>query len=257
MDTSIEYRPRLEITPDAERLAQKAVDVFYKTAQETIRNNGIFHVAVSGGRTPQRFFELLGASPRAQSLDWEKVHIFWADERYVPPDSEASNYKMAADAFLVNVTIPQENIHRIPTEYNDVCDAVRCYENTIYEVIGTEKEQPPRFDLIMLGMGEDGHTASLFPNSYASFDKDDLACAVYQTGGKLSRITLTHPVLCAASQLVIMVSGQEKARVLKEVLTSEPDEVRYPIHTLWPVLDKVMWLVDSEAARTLSPENKE
>ena len=100
-------------------------------------------------------------------------------------------------------------------------------------------------------MGADGHTGSLFPNSFAAFDKENLACVVYVLDEKLNRITLTHPVLCAASRLAVLVSGQEKAHILKEVLTSEPDEVRFPIHTLWPVLNKVTWLVDSEAAKFL------
>ncbi|MBA7649683.1 6-phosphogluconolactonase [subsurface metagenome] len=100
-------------------------------------------------------------------------------------------------------------------------------------------------------MGADGHTGSLFPNSYAPFDMDDLACVVYVLDEKLNRITLTHPVLCAASHLAVLVSGEEKANILKEVLTHEPDEVRYPIHTLWPILNKVTWLVDSKAAKFL------
>ena len=111
--------------------------------------------------------------------------------------------------------------------------------------------QLPKFDLIVLGMGAEGHTGSLFPNSYAPFDTEDLACVVYVLDEKLNRITLTHPVLRAASHLVVLVCGQEKEGILKTVLTSEPDEVRYPIHVLWPVLDRVTWLVDSTAAQSL------
>ena len=112
------------------------------------------------------------------------------------------------------------------------------------------------FDLIILGMGADGHTGSLFPNSYASFDTTDLACVVFLLDQNLpdqlvTRITLTHPVLCAASKIVILVTGSEKAQILKEVLTSPPDEVRYPIHTLWPALDRITWLVDSSAGKML------
>jgi 6-phosphogluconolactonase len=103
----------------------------------------------------------------------------------------------------------------------------------------------------MLGMGVEGHTGSLFPNSYACFDTEDLACVVYVLDEDLNRITLTHPVLCAASHLAVLVSGQEKAAILKEVLTSEPDEVRYPIHALWPVIDKVTWLIDKQAAKAM------
>ncbi|GAI55189.1 unnamed protein product, partial [marine sediment metagenome] len=184
-------------------------------------------------------------------LPWDKIQLFWVDERYVQPDSQWSNYKLAADTFLAKVAIPGQNIHRIPTEYDDFKAAASCYEQTIREVFGLDENQGPEFDLIILGMGAEGHTGSLFPNSYAAFDTENLACVVYVLDEKLNRITLTHPVLCAASHLAILVSGREKAGILKEVLTSEPDEVRYPIHALWPILNKVTWLVDKEAAKAL------
>jgi len=152
---------------------------------------------------------------------------------------------------LEKVDIPDENIHRIPTEYSDFKVAARCYEETIKQVFNLKEGQLPQFDLVVLGMGTEGHTGSLLPNSYAPFDTEDLACVVYVLDEKLNRITLTHPVLSAASHLIVLVSGEEKADILKEVLTSEPDEVRYPIHVLWPVLNKVTWLVDKQAARQL------
>jgi 6-phosphogluconolactonase len=187
----------------------------------------------------------------ARSLPWDRIHLFWVDERLVPIDSNLSNYKLAADTFLREVDIPARHIHRIPTEQGDFKAAAHDYEGTIRKVFRLDKGQIPEFDLIVLGMGVDGHTGSLFPNSYATFDTEDLACVVYVLDEKLNRITLTHPVLRAASQLIVQVSGQEKAAILKEVLTSEPDEVRYPIHALWPALDKVTWLVDQAAAQFL------
>ena len=177
--------------------------------------------------------------------------MFWVDERYVPADSLQSNYKLAEDTFLNKVPIPRPNIHRIPTEFSDFKNAAKKYEEIIKTVFKLEPGQKPEFDLIILGMGPDGHTGSLFPNSYATFDTDDLACVVYVLDEKLNRITLTHPVLCAAKHLIVLVAGKEKASILKEVITSEPDEVRYPIHTVWPVLNKVTWLVDKEAASDL------
>jgi len=208
-------------------------------------------VAISGGNTPRRSFELLGELPKAKTLPWDKIQLFWVDERCVPPDSQWSNYKLAADTFLAKVPIPEENIHRIPTEYTDSKAAAQSYEETIREVFGLQENQLPEFDLIMLGMGAEGHTGSLFPNSYAPFDTENLACVVYVLDEKLNRITLTHPVLRAASRLAVLVSGEEKAGILKQVLTSEPDEIQYPIHILWPILDKVTWLIDSEAAKFL------
>jgi 6-phosphogluconolactonase len=251
MKTTAKYKPNVEIAPDSEHLAQRNIELFVTEAQKGINEKESFYVAISGGHTPRRFFELLAELPQAKSLPWDKIQLFWVDERYVEPDSEWSNYKLAADTFLNKVSIPKENIHRIPTEYKDFKAAACCYEKTIREVFDLNENQIPTFDLIILGMGADGHTGSLFPNSYAPFDMEDLACVVYVMDGDVNRITLTHPVLRAASHLIVLVSGQEKAGILKEVLTSEPDEVRYPIHVLWPILDKVTWLVDKEAAKSL------
>ena len=241
----------MEIAAGVEALAHQSVGHFVKEAQKAINTKNSFYVAVSGGNTPRRFYELLGQLPDAKSLQWEKIHLFWVDERLVPPDSPASNYRLAAETFLKTVAIPPENVHRIETEYTDYTLAVERYEETIREVFGLSEGQIPEFDLIFLGMGVEGHTGSLFPNSYAHLDTDSLACVVYRLDETQNRITLTHGVLRAAQGLVVLVSGAEKAAILKEVLTSKVDEVRYPIHTLWLVLEKITWLVDKQAARLL------
>ena len=251
METFANYKANVEVVSSSENFAHRSLELFIADAEKSIKVKSTFHVAISGGHTPRRFFELLGESPKAKALPWDKIQLFWVDERYVPLDSQWSNYKLAVDTFLSKVAIPEENVHRIPTEYNDFKVAARCYEETIRKVFGLDESGVPEFDLIVLGMGTEGHTGSLFPNSYAPFDKDDLACVVYCLDERLNRITLTHPVLCAASHIAVLVSGEEKAGILKEVLTCEPDEVRYPIHFLWPVLDKVTWLVDDKAAGLL------
>ena len=251
MKTTTKYKPNIEIVADPEALAQRSVELFIADAQKAIRAKNAFYVAISGGHTPKHFFELLSDAPQASSLPWDRVQLFWVDERIVGTDSQWSNYKLATDTFLDKVAIPQGNVHRIPTEYGDFKTAARRYENTIRDVFSLEAGQIPEFDLIVLGVGVKGDTGSLFANSYASIDTEDLACVVYVLDEKLNRITLTHPVLCAASHLAVLVSGREKADILKDVLTSEPDEVRYPIHALWPVLDKVTWLIDREAAKAL------
>lgn len=248
METTAKYKPNIEIASDAEDLARRTVQLFVSAAQEALKAKGTFHVALSGGQTPKRTFETLAASPAAKALPWNQIQVFWADERYVPSDSPHSNFRLASEALLKKVPIPPDNIHRIPTEHTDIGVAVRLYEAQVRSVFGIADERVPEFDLVVLGMGTDGHTASLLPNSYAPFDTDDLACVVYTCGDSLNRITLTHPVLQGARRLVVLVSGAEKAGILKEVLTTEPDEVRYPIHILWPVLDKVVWMVDREAA---------
>jgi 6-phosphogluconolactonase len=246
--------PQIEIASDAQDLAYRVVQRFVSTAEEAVASRGAFHTALSGGHTPELFFRGLATEPRSQSAPWDKTHIFWVDERYVPVDSQDSNYRLAAETFLNKIEIPEAHVHRIPTEYSDISDAVHAYERTIREVFGLREGEVPQFDLIVLGMGSDGHTGSLFPDSYAAYDTDDLACAVYvNVGGKdlsphHNRITLTRPVLLAARRLIVLVSGREKAQTLKDVLAGEPDEVKYPIHVLWPALDRVVWLVDREAA---------
>ena len=251
METTTRYEPNLEIASDSEHLAARSVEIFVDEAQNVIKAKDVFHVAISGGNTPRRFFELLSDVPKAKSLPWDKIQLFWVDERYVPPDSQWSNYKLAADTFLPKVAIPDENVHRIPTEHSDFKLAAQQYEETIRRIFGLNQKQVPQFDLILLGMGVEGHTGSLFPDSYAYLDTEDLVCVVYILDNKLNRITLTHPVLRAASRLAVLVSGEEKAGILKEVLTSKPDEVRYPIHVLWPILNKVTWLIDKNAAKLL------
>jgi 6-phosphogluconolactonase len=251
METVARHKPNLEVVSDPESLAHRSVELFIADARKAIETKNTFCVAISGGHTPRRFFELLGDLPQAKALAWDRIQLFWVDERYVPPDSQWSNYKLATDTFLKKVPIPTDNVHRIPTEHSDFKVAASSYEQTIREVFGLEQGQIPEFDLIALGMGVEGHTGSLFPNSFAPLDTEDLACVVYVLDQKLNRVTLTHPVLCAAAHLAVLVSGQEKAAILKEVLSTEPDEVRYPIHILWPVLNRVTWLVDRQAAELL------
>jgi 6-phosphogluconolactonase len=255
MATRTNYKANLRIVDDARSLPQTCIEVFLDAAHKAIENSGVFYVAISGGHTPKGFFEVLGEDSSTTLLPWDKIHVFWVDERYVPADSPRSNYKLAMDTFLVRVPIPAENIHRVVTDYTDMQAAANDYENTLKEVFGLAEGQVPQFDLVILGMGADGHTGSLFPNTSSTFDKKDLACVVYvldqELDEQLARVTLTQPVICAARKIVVLVSGEQKAKTLKSVLTSEPDEVRYPIHILWPVLDKVVWLVDAPAASLL------
>jgi 6-phosphogluconolactonase len=248
MGTAAKYNTNIEITPDAESFALRGVQIFIRNAERAIQERGKFCVAISGGQTPVNFFRLLGDLAQSRSLAWDKIHLFWVDERMVETDLRFSNYKIAADTFLPKVDIPKENIHRIPTEYSDLREAAFSYEKTIRDVFRLEQEQIPCFDLIVLGLSVEGCPGSLFPNCFAAFDEDSLACVVYDLEERLSRITLSRAVLRAASHLVILVSGHQKAGILRDVFTSEPDEVRYPIHFLWPVLDKVTWLLDREAA---------
>jgi 6-phosphogluconolactonase len=242
---------RITDVKDSEELAQKALELFTDSAQKAINERNVFHVAISGGKTPRKFYELLGRDSLSLNLPWDRIKLFWVDERCVKPESPESNYRVAADTFLNKVPIPSQNVHRIAGESIDYTQAVEEYTRILREVFSLEPGQFPEFDLMILGMGPDGHIGSLLPNSYALFDTDDLVTVVYQMEGGLNRITLTHPVMCAAQQLLVMVSGAEKAEIVRDVLLRGQDEVKYPVHTLWPILHKVIWIIDNQAAKFL------
>ena len=235
----------------AQELAKKAFEMFINSAERSIQTKGKFNVAVSGGQTPAGFFRLLGENANHIGIDWKRVEVFWVDERCVPPEADASNYHLAASTFLDRIEIPPTNVHRMYGEFCDYAEAVHEYEQALRRVFNLQTGQLPQFDLIVLGMGKNAHIGSIFPNSYALFDTDDLVSTVYLMDGNYSRMTLTPPVICAASSVLVLVSGPEKAQIIKEVFESEPDEIKYPVHTLWHVLDKVTWLVDDAAATLL------
>ncbi|MGE5296991.1 MAG: 6-phosphogluconolactonase [Solirubrobacterales bacterium] len=251
-------KPQIEVASDAQDLALRAVRLFVSLAGQAVADRGVFRTAFSGGHTPELFFRRLATE--SAGMPWDKTHVFWVDERYVPPDSSDSNYRLAAEMLLTHVEIPETNVHRIPTEFADAGEAALAYERTIRDVFGltagaTHVSSVPRFDLILLGMGSDGHTASLFPNSSVVYDAEDLARVVHvgaEVKPQVDRITLTPPVLLAARRLVVLVSGREKAETLRDVFAGESSESRYPIRLLWPALDRVTWLVDQAAAEKLA-----
>ena len=241
------YKPNIVQVENGQQLAMRALDEFIQIAHETIDNKGVFNVAISGGHTPGLFYEMLSEEPAYSQVDWSRVHIFWVDERCVHPSAEASNFGLAAHTFLLDVPIPGENVHRVSGEEIDYAKAAKDYEKLILNIFHMKRGQIPEFDLILLGMGADGHIASLLPNTYALFDTEDLVSAVYKMDGDFSRITLTVPVLRMARKLIILISGQAKAEIVREVFRSEPDEVKYPVHSLWPILDRITWIMDKHA----------
>ena len=251
METDSKQQPKILKAAGAEALADLALKYFVRYANQAIQKRGVFRVAISGGSTPVRFYERLAKVSNRSKIQWDKVHIFWVDERCVPPSSDASNFGLATHTFLLDVPIPGENIHRVAGEAEVYADAVTEYENVIRSVFNLSKGQMPVFDLIVLGMGSDGHIGSVLPNTYVQFETDDLVSAVYRMNGDYNRITLTVPVMKKAERILILVSGKNKAKIVADVFHSEPDPVRYPVHALWPVLDKIRWLIDESAAAML------
>jgi 6-phosphogluconolactonase len=240
------------IVTNSQTLAQETLELFIRDGRKAIETRQRFCVAISR-HTPKSFFELLGEQPYSRALPWDKVHLFWVDECCGSPDFRNNSYNVAARTFIPKVGIPAKNVHHICSENRNCGYVASIYEQTICNVLELKENGVPRFDLIMLRMCADAHIASLFPDTYAFFDTEDIVRVIYFMDGRHTRITLTNRVLRAASHIAVLVSGEEKAAILREVLTGEPDEVRYPIHTIWPIFDKVAWLIDRNAAKFLLP----
>ena len=251
MDTTKIFKPNIIKVENSQQLAQEMLNQFINSAQKAIETKGVFYVAISGGNTPADFYELLSEESAYSQIDWEKVHLFWVDERCVPPSAEASNFGLAAHTFLLDVPIPGENVHRVTGEDTNYAQAAEEYEKIILNVFGLKPGQVPRFDLVLLGMGADGHIGSVLPNTNALFHTKSLVTAVYRMDANFSRITLTVPVFKEAEGIFILVSGQSKAEIVRDVFRSEPDEFKYPVHLLWPIMNKVTWIMDQHAAALL------
>jgi 6-phosphogluconolactonase len=233
-------------------------DLFQAAAEEVIRNatdavaqRGRFTIALSGGSTPKNLYTLIAANA-STTLPWNQMFFFWGDERHVPPDSPDSNYRMAQEALLSKVPIPPANIFPVPAENPDASQAAEDYEQTLQKFFAVAPGEFPRFDLILLGMGPDGHTASLFPETAALQEKSRLVVAnwVEKLGG--SRITFTLPLLNAARCIAFLVSGTDKAAALHEVLEGNAPAEKYPSRLVQPREGKLIWFVDRAAASGLS-----
>ena len=242
---------RVQVLPDLEAISHHAASLFVEMAKKAFIQKTRFAVVISGGSTPRKLYGLLSSEEYGHQIDWEKVHFFWADERCVPKDHEESNFKVSFDSLLSKVSIPVGNIYRIRSE-EDPEKAARDYEKEIRVFFGNLDW--PVFDLIILGMGEDGHTASLFPGSKSLEERERLAVPVYLEKPGINRITLTLPVLNHGSQILFLVSGRSKATVLSEVLGEGHKRDRYPAGLIDPVYGELLWLIDQEAAHKI--ENK-
>lgn len=239
---------KIEVLSELEALSRRAASIFVNTSRDSIVTKKRFVVAISGGSTPRRLYTLLGSEAYRHQVDWQHVHFFWADERCVPQEDEASNFRIAFDALLSRIALPQENTHRIKGE--EAPDkAARDYEEEIKRFFG--ESERPGFDLIILGMGEDGHTASLFPGSKSLEEKVRLAIPVYLGEPKKNRITLTLPVLNNADQILFLVSGSSKAVVLSEVLGDGEKKRGFPAGLICPAHGNITWLIDQDAAGNL------
>lgn len=240
----------IKIVPDNAALIRTAAQEFKNLAESAIAENKRFVVALSGGNTPRNVYSLL-AQEYKNSLPWAKIHVFFGDERSVPPDHPDSNFRMANDSLLSHVPIPPENIHRIHAELEPEL-AARNYEEQLRTFFNLGNGAWPRFDLIMLGLGEDGHTASLFPGSSALKEMSRLVAATWVEEKKTVRITLTYPVINHAAEVEFLISGAGKAQILKDVL-SPASSAKFPAQQIKPEAGRLLWLLDQDAARLLHP----
>jgi 6-phosphogluconolactonase len=240
---------RLDIQPTADELIRVSAERIASLLSESVQSRGMAMFALSGGSTPQSVYSILGSEPLRSGIPWPSVHLFWGDERCVPPGHPQSNYRMVNETLLQHVDIPSGNVHRLKGEL-DPAMAAKQYEEEIRQTFQVNEDKVPRFDVILLGLGEDGHTASLFPNTPALKEQQKLVTEVYIEKLKTHRITLTFPVINNAYHVLFLVSGKGKAGILSEVL--QGNSVSYPAQHVRPVAGELQWLVDQDAASRLA-----
>jgi len=235
-----------------EVLSRTAATVITNHIRETLGIKDRFTLVLSGGSTPRNTLDLLACNYSFRSkIPWDRIHFFWGDERHVPPDHAESNYHMAQEILLSRIPVPQKNIHRIESENPDAGKAAEKYEEELRAFFKIEKGQLPRFDCVLLGFGADGHIASLFPGTEAMREESRLVVANWVKKFQTYRITLTLPVLNNADFVLFIVSGATKAKALKEVFERKGHSSPLPAHLIKPRHGKLLWLVDSAAARNL------
>lgn len=242
----------VRVFPDANALSRGAADEFARAARAAIDSCGRFTVALSGGSTPKAMFSLLSADHRngVNLLAWERIHVFFGDERHVPPDHPESNFRMASESLLDHVPIPPGNVHRIMGELDAATAAAR-YEVELRSVFRTTPGATPQFDLVLLGMGTDGHTASLFPDSDALSETTALVSANWVEKFKSHRITFTFALLNKASEVLFLTAGNDKAEMLRNILRGDPSGQTYPAQNVRPHDGGLIWMVDEAAACAL------
>lgn len=237
---------------DLAALTRAAAVEFAELARAAVQQRGRFCVALSGGSTPRGLYAALAERPFREQIDWQRIEVFWGDERPVPPDDPESNYGMAWHALLGEVGIPAERIHRIRGERPDVRQAAREYQEEIARVFAIPADgAPPRFDLILLGMGPDGHTASLFSHSEALGERQRWVVGHHVPSLRTDRITLTYPVLDRGREIRLLVAGSDKAATLHDVLEGPRDPERLPVQGVVPDSGRLIWMIDTAAAAKL------
>jgi 6-phosphogluconolactonase len=244
----------IHIFPDSAAIAKRASEIFVETAKSAVADHGVFNVALAGGSTPKALNILLAAEPLRSSVAWDQLRIFFGDERHAAPTDPDSNFRMATETMLSKAPIKPSQVHRIMGEYPDTEKAAQEYEALLRAQFNLTAGQLPRFDLMFLGMGSEGHTLSLFPGTKALHDNGRMVMRNWV--GKLytERVTCTAPVANNSALVIFMVGGADKAPALKAVLEGPHEPEQLPSQLINPRNGKLLWLLDTAAASMLSKE---
>ncbi len=241
-------KPQIHIHTDAEAVAQAAAAFIAARIKAALQQQDRFCLALSGGSTPKRLHEILAAAPYREQIDWSKLHIFWGDERYVPLEDERNNARMAYDTLLNLVPVPEEQIHIMRTDLPDPRQSAQEYESLLHRYFDGK---PHSFDLLLLGMGDDAHTLSLFPGTEVVQETRRWCAAFFLTRQDMFRVTITRPVADLSACVLFLTTGKAKAPALKQVLEGAVDYDRYPSQSILPVKGELHWIVDQAAAADL------
>ncbi len=236
----------MHVYRDPAALARALADFVVATARLAMAERGAFRIALSGGHTPQTTYELLGREPLRTEISWSDTFIYFGDERCVPPNDEQSNYRMVERALLEHVPVPPANVHRIRGEIDPGLAA-----NEYASILRADLGNAPRYDLMLLGLGKDGHTASLFPGMAPDTDDEALVRAVYAEPDAMWRVTVTPKVINMSRRVAFAVQGSDKAQILAEVYEGPADPVKYPAQIVRPEPGRLMWFVDELASGML------
>ncbi|HLX57367.1 MAG TPA: 6-phosphogluconolactonase [Ktedonobacteraceae bacterium] len=239
----------IAIYPDLATISQQAAAYIMRIINEAIVTRGRFAIALSGGNTPKELYGLLGSEPYKSQIDWQLVDIFWSDERCVPPDDAESNYNMAHEVLLSHIPIPAAQVHRMPADQPDRDAASLAYTQEMQRVFGTNGI--PGFDLLQLGMGPEGHTASLFPHQPSLHETERLVMPVSVPKPPPDRLTFTPPILNAARNVLFLATGADKADALHAIIEGEHNPDEYPAQIVRPPKGEVTWMVDSAIAQKI------
>jgi 6-phosphogluconolactonase len=235
------------VMPDSDKLSEKGAEIFYKSAKEAVDHNGRFSVAISGGSTPRTMHRLLAQEPYVSQIPWNRVHLFWVDERMVAFDHPHSNFGTAQKDFLDKVPIPFDQVHPMPTMISPD-KGVTSYEDELKSYFHGLHSSLPRFDLVILGVGKDGHIASLFPGQHSTAS-EQWVLSVKGGNPNLYRMTLTYFVLNNAKRILFLVSGKKKAKIVKTIF--ENHQTLLPAGRIRPLKGAIKWLLDKDAALLL------